>query len=321
MNILQKIKEKTAYVANDNSHIMVRYDKIPAYVTDVIIPNVKESKWNWDWHYKGQNEEDTLAYLLILDAINFGSGYFSELKKKQGINSGYATVAIYLKEEFLKNPIDAKTLTTIDKNDCVRIFKQDIKNPNIVDLMNKFALAMQELGDFILTNYLGSFSGFVLSANHSAAILVEKLSKLKLFEDIALYKGQEIPILKRAQITVGDIYTAFDGKGVGQFDDIAELTIFADNVVPHVLRYDGILDYSDELKEMIDSGVALSAGDEREIALRACSIFAVEKIIKELKKQGCEDIISLYIDHFLWKRGHKEPYISKKRHIAKTIYY
>ena len=321
MDILQKIKEKTAYVANNNSHITIRYDKIPAYAIDVIITNVKKSKWNWDWHYKGQSEEETLAYLLILDAINFGSGYFSELKKKQGINSGYATVAIYLKEEFLKNPIDAKTLTTMDKYICSNIFRQDIENPNIADLMDKFALAMRELGEYILKNYSGSFSNFVLSAKHSAAALVEKLSQLRLFEDIAIYKGQEIPILKRAQITVGDIYTALDGKGLGRFDDIAELTIFADNVVPHVLRYDGILQYSGELAKIIDSGIPIASGDEMEIALRACSITAVEEIVKELKKQGREDIITLYIDHFLWERGHEEPYISQKRHITKTIYY
>ena len=40
---------------------------------------------------------------------------------------------------------------------------------------------------------------------------------------------------KRARLTNGP-KSAFGGLGPGRFDDLAELTIFADNLVPHVLR-------------------------------------------------------------------------------------
>ena len=48
---------------------------------------------------------------------------------------------------------------------------------------------------------------------------------------------------KRAQIAANDLHLA----GVVDFPDIDRLTIFADNLVPHVLRLDGVLRYSDEL--------------------------------------------------------------------------
>ena len=35
-------------------------------------------------------------------------------------------------------------------------------------------------------------------------------------------------ILKRAQILVADIWGCYQGQGLGQFDDIDELTMFAD---------------------------------------------------------------------------------------------
>ena len=46
---------------------------------------------------------------------------------------------------------------------------------------------------------------------------------------------------KRAQITANDLALA----GVAEFPDLDRLTIFADNLVPHVLRVDGVLRYDD----------------------------------------------------------------------------
>ncbi len=58
---------------------------------------------------------------------------------------------------------------------------------------------------------------------------------------------------KRAQILPADLALA----GVAEFDDLDELTIFADNLVPHVLRVDGVLAYDDELAAQIDAGELL----------------------------------------------------------------
>eukprot|EP00983_Pelagomonas_calceolata_P029596 927260-Pelagomonas_calceolata.AAC.4 len=56
---------------------------------------------------------------------------------------------------------------------------------------------------------------------------------------------------KRAQIFVGDVYGALQGKGLGAFHDIQELTMFADYRVPVVLRVMGILEFSSELESKV----------------------------------------------------------------------
>ena len=53
----------------------------------------------------------------------------------------------------------------------------------------------------------------------------------------------DVPFYKRAQLTAADLSLAFDGKGLGSFEDLDQLTIFADNLVPHVLRVDKVLLY------------------------------------------------------------------------------
>ena len=70
---------------------------------------------------------------------------------------------------------------------------------------------------------------------------------------------------KRAQIAANDLVLA----GVAEFDDLDELTIFADNLVPHVLRVDGVLVYDPPLADHIDRGELLPPGPRRPRSARA----------------------------------------------------
>src|SRR3954452_4322956 len=50
-------------------------------------------------HYLEGSRDDVIAYLVTLDAINFGSGWFPTLRKRGG-RSGYFTVAWALADHF-----------------------------------------------------------------------------------------------------------------------------------------------------------------------------------------------------------------------------
>lgn len=52
----------------------------------------------------------------------------------------------------------------------------------------------------------------------------------------------------------------------------------ADYIVPAVLRQLGVLKYSSTLASIIDANSEIGPGSEEEVELRACSIYAVEKM-------------------------------------------
>ena len=107
---------------------------------------------------------------------------------------------------------------------------------------------------------------------------------------------------------------ALGGRGLGRFDDLDRLTIFADNLVPHVLRCDGVLVYDARLAAHIDAGRPLRLGpQEREI--RACAVHACELIARRL------DVTAHELDHWLWHRGHAPEYKARPRHRCRTIFY
>jgi hypothetical protein len=102
--------------------------------------------------------------------------------------------------------------------------------------------------------------------------------------------------------------------GVASFDDLDALTIFADNLVPHVLRCDGVLRYDERLAAHIDAGRLLRFGpQERE--LRACAVHACALIAQRL------GVAEHTLDNWLWNRGQSPTYKARPRHRCRTVYY
>lgn len=113
------------------------------------------------------------------------------------------------------------------------------------------------------------------------------------FRDHSLYKGHQVFLYKRAQIFVADLWGAFKGEGYGKFNDIGSITIFADYIIPAVLRELGILKYSSALSDSIDSKIEVYAGSEEEVEIRACSIYAVEKMRELIKSKFKKQVSKL----------------------------
>jgi hypothetical protein len=73
----------------------------------------------------------------------------------------------------------------------------------------------------------GSFANVVKLANGSAVRLVQLLLEhFPSVRDEPVVDGRKIRIWKRAQICVGEIWAALDGRGLAAFDDIDQLTMW-----------------------------------------------------------------------------------------------
>jgi hypothetical protein len=251
-------------------------------------------------HYLEGSEADVATYLLTLDTINFGSGWWPTLRKREVAGrpvSGYFTVAWALADRFRAHgPWSNAELRAVRADDMAAVLGQ----PRDHELMALFAQALRQLGAF-----LGERSALdlVAEARGSAVRLAETLAGgMALYDDRGFYK--------RAQIVPGDLALA----GVAGFGDLDKLTIFADNLVPHVLRVDGVLRYDPHLAEHIDAGRLLPpGGQEREI--RAAAVHASHLLAQRL---GVDEQT---LDHWLWNRGQQPRYKAIPRHRCRTVFY
>jgi hypothetical protein len=270
-------------------------------------------------YYVGE-PRDTAAYILILDAINFGSGYFPHLAKRPGY-SGYFTIAMSLREIWeSEGPWGAEQLAVMSACDCARVMKQDPDIPEVAELMSLFARALRELGGFLLEHYDADPTGPIVAANRSAARLAEILIEMPLYRDVSRYADFEVPFYKRAQLTSADLHAAFDGMRYGAFDDLDQLTIFADNLVPHVLRREGVLVYTPALAARIDAEQLLEAGSPEEVEIRAAAVHASECCLSLMRKCGVK-LTARQLDTALWARGQLPAMKAHPRHRARTTNY
>jgi hypothetical protein len=314
-----QIRQRTADVMRASKFVRIDLDRIPAYARSLPIDRLTAPELDPKAHYIGAPAE-TIAFFVTLDSINFGSGYFPHLSKLPG-RSGYFTVATHLADHFRANgPIGANELSEMTAARCRQLFHQQSDGGPIDELMSHFAKALRDLGRLLLDHFDGDFVKLLRSANHSAARLVETLARMPMFRDVQTYRGQPIPFYKRAQLTAADLNLALRGDELGRFDDLHQLTIFADNLVPHVLRCDGVLKYDDSLAARIDSAELIAANSEEEVEIRAAAVHGAELIVQELNRAQ-KTITAMQIDYLLWNRGQEPSYKSRPRHRARTVYY
>lgn len=319
MSILDRIRAAAARVAAQASWVTIDLDALEDYAATVP-PDTRRVGEGDPAHKRHGSDEASAAYVLTLDAINFGSGYFPYLRKRPGL-SGYHTVAASL-QEFAngRGGVDAGWLRQVDTAQCVELFGQAGAGDLARELMGHFAAALNELGAAVAGDHGGSFLAFVAAADRSAATLVDMLDRLPHFHDVHRYHGFDVPLYKRAQIAAFDLAMALPGHDVAQFRDLNRLTMFADNLVPHVLRVDGVLRFEDELVARIERVDDITSGSEPEVEIRAVALHAVELLGERLREWGI-DLSSGVIDNVLWNRGAGARYKAVPRHRTRCVYY
>jgi len=316
---LESVRSGCAWVAHKSVYVRVVGDSIQRYATALAAQDLSPPELDPTSHYLG-DAEATLAFIVTLDTINFGSGYFPHLRKREGL-SGYFTLATSLTEQFRAlGPWNPDELLSLTADECAVLLGQHMEHPHIAELMGLYSRALNDLGRFLIQRHQGSFCNLVQSAAGSAARLVAELIHMPLFNDAGTYQGFEVPFYKRAQLMAADLALAFDRSGPGEFRDLARLTAFADNMVPHVLRWDGILEYSPSLAGHIDGQRPIPAGSPEEVEIRACAVHAVEMLSDALKNQG-RPAPPMHIDYLLWNRGQQRRYKERPRHRTRTTFY
>ena len=300
MALPDEIRAACARVAGAARHVRIVDSAIPAYA--LTLPATSPPAPDLE---PGTSDERRAAFGLQLNAVNFGSGWFPTLRKPDGL-SGFRTVEAGLKR---RGPRTADELIRVDAAAAAATFGgQDPEH----ELMALFARALNELGEHVAAEHGGSFLALARSGDGSAVALAERLATLPTWHDVSTYEGARVPFFKRAQIAAADLHL----QGVAPAADVAALTLFADNLVPHVLRIDGVLEFDPALVARIDAGELLVHGSPEEVEIRACALHAVELLVA-----AHEGTSATAVDNALWHRGAAPRYKAHPRHRARTTAY
>ena len=97
-DLLTELRSACAEIANKARFVSVDAERASAYIGTLPV-GVPAPEPDPDAHVTEGTREELAAFWLTLDAINFGSGWFPTLRKRDG-RSGYFTVATGVRDRF-----------------------------------------------------------------------------------------------------------------------------------------------------------------------------------------------------------------------------
>jgi hypothetical protein len=288
VSLPDEVRAACAWVAERARSVRIDAEAIEEYAAGLPHPGAADEPPPF-----AGDPETAAAFAICMNAINFGSGWWPTIRKRPG-HSGYATMAAGVTERFASaGRWTVEELLAMDADAIAAVVGQDPEHP----LMPQFAAALHDVGDHLASEFGGRFLG---PAEAAASILdlVATFAAWKSFADVSQYDGRAVPFYKRAQLAAADLRRA----GVADLPGLDRLTAFADNLVPHVLRIDGILHLDPALTARIEAEELLEHGSPEEVELRACAVQAVELLAAASTLSPAE------IDSALWNRGRSRRY-------------
>lgn len=300
VSLTDEVRTSCALIAERATAVRIDEDALASFAAGV--GRIADAVLDAHHHLVDTERSDVAMAMLIGNAVNFGSGWFPTLRKRMDPTtgrpvSGSITVSWSLTEHHRTHGVwTAAQLRALHTDALAAILGQEADH----ELMSLYAQALRSLGQF-----LGERSAVdVIDAAGGSAVAVatELADGMALFADRGFYK--------RAQIAANDLALA----GVASFTDLDDLTIFADNLVPHVLRCEGVLVYDELLARHIDDGRLLTAGAwERQI--RGSAVHACERLADRL------GVPPRTLDTWLWNRGQAPECKARPRHRCRCVWY
>lgn len=297
------VLETAQLVAEAARSVVVVPEAVERVAGDLANRPLRPPPWRV-WPHFWDNPGRTANYVLLLDALNFC--FWGQPKWRVEYEGrtldGYWALAASLRRAIDQGEpvLDAAYVAELSREQLDYL----LRGQGELQLMDARLKHACEVGYVLRERYGGSFARFSVERGQGSALRLvrELVREFPSFDDVTTYQGREVRLYKRAQLLASDLYGAFEGQGLGAFDDMEQLTAFADYKVPQVLREFGMLAYSPQLAEAVDSQRLLPAGCSEEVEIRAATIWGVELLRRSLVDKGI-GLRAFELDWHLWTLG------------------
>ncbi|KAL0206569.1 hypothetical protein P9112_001876 [Eukaryota sp. TZLM1-RC] len=335
VSITDKVKASAALIAERSQDVSIDEESVTELANVLaeahISSNISPASWReHELHPCHLTTNDLVNYIFVLDSLNF-SFWNDDLTPytvlyKGTLQKGYWGLCAALNRALDENiPIISPSYySQVDKETLIHVFRPSDSSKPIPMLEERLEI-LHENGGILCSKYKGCFTNVLNQCNQSAIKLIQLVvAEFPSFNDSCHFGDEVVYFMKRAQILVADLWGCFSGSPPAQFDDISELTMFADYRVPQILASIGILSYTFELKNVLSSGKLLVHGSTQECEIRGCAIHAVEMVRQKIEEKVNESLPSVLIDFYLWDLAKETSETSENRaltHRTRTVFY
>ncbi len=313
----EEILNSIQFVVNNSKYVKIKEENIENAI-NLVTNNEKKSWLNSDLlDLNKYSQNQIIMYLILCESLNF-CYWDSDIKWKIEYKGEWYSGSLglfYGISKAIQNGYDLLNIDYLEKmtiEQLDEIFKGTTSIPLLEERYEIIKQLVQELKN------IDDLSK-ALDSNNDIELLNNIINNFSNFNDISIYKGKKVYFFKRAILLVGDLIENVKSIKEKVKND-SNMLGCADYKIPQVLRHLGILEYNEELAQIVDSKQQLKHDSEMEIEVRANMLYALELIKNKLHQKGIE-MNSTQIDNILWLLSKNKEFKAKPYHLTRTIYY
>lgn len=309
MKLIDRLSSSYEYVCNNSKNIKINYSKI-----DDMIEQIKNSSVDYwldsnPYSLMDLKTEEIINFLFIYHTIGdycfWGDPKWKIQTDLGTLDGSYAIIYLIL-NRFKENN---------DFEMSFEEFKRLLKGNVTIPLLEDRYQNLVKLNNFLKSRNMTGYE-LIKELNVDNELFDFIVSNFDFFEDKSNYDGKEILFYKRAQLFTSDILHVKEKKEHINVD-YSHLIGCADYKIPQVMRYYGMIEFSDSLAEKIDSKIELEEGSLEEIEIRANTLKVINYIYEKLDKRYSR----MNINDFIWLLGQDKSKMTKPYHRTLTKHY
>lgn len=314
--MLNEVLNTCKYVEQNSKHVKINYEKINELIDELQnYTNVHYLK-NVPYKVYDMDTKDIVNFLLIYDSIDFS--FWGEPKWTIDNNGKKLDGGIAL--------LDCM-FNLFNKNDSVEIykkiekltleqFKQILKGNIEIPLLKERYEIITNIAKIVNAKMEGNFYNYIKDMTTDNQIFKTIIYNFYSFDDTRTYKGETIYFYKLAQLLTSDILHVIETKENKKVD-YSNLLGCSDYKIPQVLQSLGILQYDNELMNLIENKIEIKENSEYEVEIRAAMIVVINYIWEKTNKT----ITRNNINDFIWSKGQDKTKTYKPYHLTRTTSY
>lgn len=288
--MLNKIIESCKYVADNSINVKINKEKIIKFIESE--DEIKATHWlkNSPFGLLDLPVEMIINFLLVYTSINFsfwGNPKWTINVDKEEYDGSSALLYVLLKYVKEKNTTDFSNITKEE-------FKEILKGNVEIPLFEERYEIITSVSKTVNKKMNENFFNYIKDIRKDEELFNVIIEHFQSFKDEREYKEKTIYFYKLAQLLTSDILHIRELKENIKVD-YSNLLGCSDYKIPQVMRSLGILDYSEELSNIIDSRQEIEKGSKYEVEIRANMIVAINLIKEMLNNSICAMDINDYI--------------------------
>lgn len=309
--MLNKIKNSCQYVINNSKYVKINYDELDKFIKNINFSNLKNWLMYNPYDLLKLDVETIINFLLVFESINYS--FWGQPKWKIDTDEGKkdgSDALLYAMLKYVK-----KTKKTDFSNISLNEFKKLLKGNVDIPLLEERYKTIVGISKIVNERMNGNFYEFIKNITLDTQLFDIIISNFESFKDERYYDGKKIYFYKLAQLLTSDIlHIREELEGIKVH--YSNLIGCADYKVPQTLRALGILEYNEELANIIDSEKHIEISSKYEVEIRASQIVVIEYIHNKLI-----NINPIDINDFFFVYSKKVKSIAKPYHLCRNTNY